>query len=352
VAELGTPEGEVLALTGYETATKLGLFLLDGLPDDALWEAAESGKLDTEAGIASEVDRLLEDPDVRENLSQMFSRFFQLALIPTLTRDEPDFPALAQAMKSEADALVRSVLWDGSGTLSELLTTRDALVTPALASLYGAPPPGENGWVLLPEAERSGLLTRAGVMATLAEEETTSVVFRGLLVARGLQCVEPASPPPSLAAQIDALKAEELTERQRAEKRAVTQPCNGCHASFDPFGVTFENYDATGRWRTVIDMPSGEVEVDASQDIDIGDIQGHFEDAVQLSEALAQSEAVRACMSRQIASYAIGEKLHSSDTCRLSAVTERFEASGGNLRTLIHDVALWPALRTRTEVAP
>jgi hypothetical protein len=352
VAELGTPEGNVLALSGYETATKLGLFLLDGLPDDALWEAAESGKLDTEAGIASEVDRLLEDSGVRENLAQMFSRFFRLALIPTLTREEPDFPALAQAMHSEAEGLVRSVLWDGSGTLSELLTTRDAQVTPALASLYGVASPDESGSVLLPEAERSGLLTRAGVMAILAEEETTSVVFRGLMVARGLLCVEPPSPPASVAAQIDALKAEELTERQRAEKRAVTEPCNGCHASFDPFGVTFENYDATGRWRTVIEMPSGDVEVDASQDIDISDIQGHFDNAVQLSEALAQSEAVRACMSRQIASYAIGEKLRTSDTCRLSAVTERFEASGGDLRTLIHDVALWPALRTRTAVLP
>ena len=352
MAELGTPSGTQFTLTGYEIAARLGIFLRDGLPDQALWEAAKSGKLDTEEGLASEVDRLLEDSAVRENLSEMFSRFFQLGLIPTLERSEPDFPELAEAMHAEAEQLVTRVLWENTGTLSELLTSREAYATPALAELYGVAPPAAAGTVMLPEEQRAGILTRAGVMAARAEEDTTSVVFRGLMVARGLLCVETPSPPASLAAQIEALKAEELTERQRAEKRAATQPCGSCHAFFDPFGVTFENYDATGRWRTTIDMPSGEVAVDASQDIDISDINGHFANAVQLSEILAQSGAVRDCMSRQIASYAIGEKLNSDNACKVAAVAEKFEASGGDLRKLIREIALWPALRTRRAVAP
>lgn len=348
LAELGTQDGGRFQLTSYETAAKLALFLRDGLPDRELWEAARSGKLDTEEGLASEIDRLLEDSAVRENLSAMFSRFFNLALIPELQRPEPDFEALAEAMHAEAEQLISSVLWESSGTLPELLTSREAVVTPELAALYGLEP--TSGTVTLPEDQRAGILTRAGVMAALAEEDTTSVVFRGLMVARGLLCVETPSPPASLSDEIDALKAEELTERQRAEKRADTQPCAGCHAYFDPFGVTFENYDVTGRWRTEIDMPSGAVAVDASQDIEVGDIAGHFDNAVQLSEELAESEEVRACMARQIASYAIGKKLGSSQACKVDALAQTFEASGGDLRSLIRAVALWPALRTRTAV--
>jgi hypothetical protein len=350
LAELGTPDGTQFRLSSYETAAKLAFYLLDGLPDRALWEAAKSGKLDTEEGLASEVDRLLEDSAVRENLTAMFSRFFNLALIPELERPEPDFPALAEAMHAEAEQLISSVLWEDTGTLPELLTSREANVTPALAELYGLA--STSGAVMLPEEQRAGILTRAGVMAALAEEETTSVVFRGLMVARGLLCIEPPSPPASVADEIEALKAEELTERQRAEKRAATQPCAGCHAYFDPFGVTFENYDVTGRWRTEIDMPSGEVAVDASQDIEIGDIAGHFTNAVQLSEELARSAEVRSCMTRQIASYAIGKKLISSNACKVTGLTQTFEASGDDLRSLIRAVALWPALRNRTAEAP
>ena len=348
MAELGTQDGATFRLSGYETAAKLALFLRDGLPDRDLWEAAKSGKLDTEEGLASEIDRLLEDSAVRANLTAMFSRFFNLALIPELERSEPDFPALAEAMHAEAEQLIDSVLWDRSGTLPELLTTREATVTPELAALYGLESAG--GQVTLPEAQRAGILTRAGIMAALAEEDTTSVVFRGLMVARGLLCVETPSPPASLSDEIDALKAQEMTERQRAEFRADTQPCSTCHSHFDPFGVTFENYDVTGRWRTSIDMPSGEVPVDASQDIEIGDVAGHFDNAVQLSEELAQSQEVRACMARQIASYAVGKKLLSASACKVEGLAQTFEASGGDLRSLIRAVALWPALRTRTAV--
>jgi hypothetical protein len=352
MAELGTPVGDKFQLSSYELAAKLGIYLRDGLPDAQLWAAAKSGALDTEAGLAAEVDRLLAEPAVRENMSEMFSRFFQLGLIPDVERTPADWPALADAMHVEAEELVTSVLWQKTGTLSELLTSREANVTPALATLYGVTPPAASGTVMLPQDQRAGILTRAGFMAARAEEETTSVVFRGLMVARGLLCVETPSPPAAIAAQIDALKAEPLTERQKAEKRAVTQPCGGCHAFFDPFGVTFENYDSMGKWRTTEHLAGAEVPVNAVQDLEISDVSGHFDNAVQLSEKLAQSKAARECMSRQIASYAIGEKLSHANACTVAAVAQKFETSGGDLRSLIREIALWPALRTRKAVMP
>jgi hypothetical protein len=200
---------------------------------------------------------------------------------------------------------------------------------------------------MLPPAERAGILTRAGLMAARAETTSTSVVYRGLQVARGLLCVDTPPPPASISAQIQALKAEVLTERQKADKRRQTSPCNGCHALFDPFGVTFEHYDSIGKYRSVIAMPDGDVPVDSSQDLQISDISGHFSDAVQLSEALAKSPAARECMSRQVASYAVGEKLTYAQACTLAKVAQRFETSGGNFKTLLKDVALWPALRNR-----
>ncbi len=354
LAELGIAAGAEFKLSGYETAAKLGVFLRDGLPDKPLWEAAKTGALDTDAGISTQVDRLLADPGVQQNLSKMFERFFQTHEISGLDRPVPDWPALAGAMHTEATTLIDSVLWQKTGTLSELLTTREAVVTSALALLYGvtAPAGAATTPVLLPETERSGLLTRAGMMAARAETTSTSVVFRGLQVARGLLCVDTPPPPAAVLAQIQALKAEPLTERQKADKRRQTAPCSGCHTFFDPFGVTFEHYDPIGKYRTAIPMPTGDVAVDSSQDIQISDIAGHFDDAVQLSAALAKSRAARECMSRQIASYAIGEKLTPEQACTVGKLSQNFEASGGNFKTLIRDVALWPALRTRKAIGP
>jgi hypothetical protein len=353
MAELGTATGTGFKLSGYETAAKLGIFLRDGLPDQPLWQAAKKGELDSDAGVSAQVDRLLADPLVQQNMSNMFGRFFQLSLIPELDRPVPEWPALADAMHTEAATLISSVLWQKTGTLSELLTSREAVVTPALATLYGLTPGAAGGpmTLTLPEAQRAGILTRAGLMAARAETATTSVVFRGLQVARGLLCVETPPPPASISAQIQALKAEVLTERQRAERRRETAPCNGCHVMFDPFGITFEHYDPLGKYRDAIAMPDGDVPVDSSQDIQIADIVGHFEGAVQLSEALAKSPAARECMSRQIASYAVGEKLTHEQACTVATLAQHFEASGGNLKTLIKDVALWPALRTRKAIA-
>ncbi len=356
LAELGTAEGDRFRLSGHELAAKLSFFLRDSLPDVALFQAAQAGKLDSDAGVAGEVDRLLADPAVQANLSGMFSRFFQLDEIPKLERPaETEWAALAPAMHREATSFVSGVLWQKTGTLSELLVSREASVSPALAALYGvtAPAGQDPATVSLPQDQRAGILTRAGLMAARAEADQTSVVFRGLQVARGLLCVETPPPPASILAQIDALKAEVLTERQRAEKRGVTPPCLGCHAAFDPFGVTFEHYDTVGRYRTSIEMPTGAVPVDSTWDVDIADIQGPVKDAVDLSERLAESKAARECMSRQIAAYAIGEKLTSDRACAVATVAQTFETSGGDLRGLIKQVALWPALRMRrAAVAP
>ena len=70
--------------------------------------------------------------------------------------------------------------------------------------------------------------------------------------------------------------------------------------------------------------------------------------AVELSQRLADSAAVRECMSRQLASYAFGERLSEDEACTVADISQQFTQSGGNLIDLIGKVAAWPGLRTRT----
>jgi hypothetical protein len=190
-------------------------------------------------------------------------------------------------------------------------------------------------------------------MAVKAEAEDTSVVFRGLMVGRGLLCIEPPPPPEAAGAVGDAIKAEVTTERGRAERRLEMPACKNCHALFDPFGVMFEHYDTVGRYRTSIHTKAGDVPVNASWDVKLADIEGRVANGVDLSLRLAESRAARECVTRQIAAYAFGERLPPEQACTVAQVARRFDASGGDLRALVKDIATWPGLRTRRDgVAP
>lgn len=354
-AELGVKGSDgKFRLSGPELAMKLSLFLRNTVPDAALMRAATEGKLDDEAGLAAEVDRLLAVPAVQANLDQALSRFFGIEGLAEVEK-APSLPAftaqLAQSMYSEVTKLINDVVWHRTGTLQELLTTRDAQADPALAALYGVAHPSGSGVakVTLPESERSGILTRAGLMAMKASPDETSTIFRGLMVTRGLMCSLTPLPDPAFVARDDTLTPTSPVERGRAEARMASNDCRACHRQFEPFGITFEHYDAIGQYRNTIATPSGPYPVDASWSFNFLDIKGSVANAVELSTQLSQSRAVRQCMTQNFAAYAMGERLANPDWCTTGALYQRFENSGGNLKALVRDIALWPGLRIRKE---
>ena len=355
LAELGTQGADgQYHLSGYELAAKLSLFLTGTAPDDLLWSAAEQGKLDDAASLEVEVERLLQKTEVQLNLDKALSRFFGLEGLPEVKKavELTAFsPALAQSMYGELNRFIDDVVWKQTGSLDELLTSREAKVDPALAALYDVSHPTGSGvaTVSLPESQRAGILTRAGLMTIKASQDETSTIFRGLLVTRGLLCALTPAPNPELLKLNDTIKAQVLSERGRAETRMAMADCKGCHGQFEPFGIAFENYDPVGQYRTSVTTAMGPYTVDASWKFDFLDIKGEVDDAVALSTQLAGSRAVRQCMAQNLAFYAVGQRLADADVCTTGDLYQRFEASGGNLRTLVKDIATWPGLRVRKE---
>jgi hypothetical protein len=353
VRELGG-EGaaeQTVQLSGYELATKLALFLLDGAPDDALWAAAESGALATDAGLRAEVDRLLGEPNVQRNVSAMFRRLFQLDRIREISKAESvsEFsPELVEAMYGETERFIDELIWRGDGTLSALLTSRSSFLDARMAEHYGVEHPGGDEIVETELEHRAGILTQPSLMTIEALPDQSSVVHRGVFLARELLCFHPPAPMASDLMQGQAFKEQEPTERGRAGLRAMNTRCRGCHGFFDPLGLAFEHYDTLGRYRTEIDTPDGPVPVDATSMPAIHDIEGEIDGALELSELLAESSAVRACVARQLASYALGSRIDDGQACTVDAIVEQFEASGGDLQALIVAVARWDGLRVRS----
>ena len=247
-------------LTPYELASQLSYFLTDSPPDADLLAAAAQNKLATEAEVVAQVDRILTLPATKANLQDTVFSAYGIARVKSVVIDglppETFNNGVAASMFREGQLFINNVLWNG-GLVSDLATSRKSFINAQLAPLYGIAAPtvvdaDGFGAVDLPD-NRAGITTSLGFLTSRSRPDQQSVVGRGLSVNDAILCQQNPAFPEALAAQIESLNTAQgdLSERERANYRATTAPCLGCHVSFDPYGISLENFDVVGRFRTM-----------------------------------------------------------------------------------------------------
>jgi hypothetical protein len=105
--------------------------------------------------------------------------------------------------------------------------------------------------VTLGDANRGGVLTMPGVLATSSFPNRTSAVNRGVWVLEQVLGEHVPPPPPNIPAldKQDPKAVAAMTLRQRTELHRTDAACASCHKVLDPIGFGLENFDAIGRWR-------------------------------------------------------------------------------------------------------
>jgi hypothetical protein len=351
--ELGTAAAPG-TLAPHELASQLSYFLTDGPPDPELLAAAAQNALVTEQQIGAHVDRLLALPATRANLQDTVFASFGIARVLSVVID--GLPAdvfntgVAASMFRESQLFINQVLWNG-GQVSDLATSRKSFINAQLAPLYGVAPPTQVdadgfGPVDLPE-NRAGVLTSLGFLTSRSRPDQQSVVGRGLSVNDAILCQQNPAFPEALADQIKNLSSMQtgLSERQRADYRAATSPCKACHTSFDPYGISLENFDLVGRFRT--SDPEGRP-IDAS--VTLPPIAGgkQVQNAVEMGKALAESGAFSGCVATKLLTYALAETGVQGDSCATRAVSQRFQGSDHSFSALVRAVAVSRTLTQRS----
>jgi hypothetical protein len=242
-------------VTGPELATRLSLFLWSSLPDHALLDAAEAGRLSDPAGLDSEVKRMLADPRglaLAENFAGQWLQFEKV-----LTTAEPDRRRyrvkreLLPMFYSEAVRFSDHIL-RGHGSFLDFLHSDYAFLNATLAEHYGIP--GVSGPDLrqakLTDGIRGGALGLGAVLTTTALPRRTSPVLRGKWILEQLLGSPPPAPPPNVGTiSEDDQKTKHPTIRQELEAHLKRDDCRACHARMDPLGFSLENFDPVGRWR-------------------------------------------------------------------------------------------------------
>lgn len=335
----GAVDGAWLKPTSWEMASRLSYFLWQSMPDEALFDAARRDELQTPEQILAQASRMLGDPRARAMVADFHRQWLGLRGVPNLQKDSSRFPGfdetVAADMVVEADRFFQDIVFDGSGSASELFNADTTFVNQNLAEFYGVTNVTGAGFqkVTLDATRRAGLLTLGAPLAQLAKQNQTSPVLRGKFVREQLLCEHVLPPPGDINVMVPELDPN-LTTRERFSQHSVDDRCAGCHVMMDPIGFGLENYDAVGKWR---DTENG-APIVATGSIEQGegtDVAGTFEGPAALGDRLASSDAVKRCMALSWFRYTHGRSESAADACELGALSGRFAASGYDVQELI-----------------
>jgi len=344
-AERGAPLGDapgIVKLDDYEVATRLSYALWASTPDEALLAAAERQELGSVEGIDRQVQRMLLDAKFVGAVDSFHSQWLGLDELSALVKDQAVYPefqsSLRTAMHDEIRSFLEEVVVRGDARVETLLTSRIAFVTPELAALYGVQPPaGTMAKVELPAGERAGLLTRSGFLAMHADPNQSSPIKRGVAVRERLLCQ--GLPPPVADIPEPEPPKPGATTRERFASHTSVEGCAACHLLIDPIGFGFESYDGVGRFRA---SEAGRP-IDSSGELtSAAGVEGPFVGAVELSERLARSDGVRACIADFWFRFAAGAR---SDACTQARINAEFAATDYDIRKLLAAIARSDAFR-------
>jgi mono/diheme cytochrome c family protein len=344
----GAKAGTVYRLGDLELASRLSFFLWSSIPDEALLAKAEKGQLRTPAVLEAEVRRLLADPRAdafMENFSGqwLFLRNLQ-ASVPVQSLF-PDFDdALRQSFRRETELFFESIVRENRSAL-DLLRADYTFVNERLARHYGMQ--GIKGThfrrVTLPAGSpRAGILGQGSILTVTSYPDRTSPVVRGKWILENLL----GTPPPPPVPNVPPLKptstdGKVLSMRERMVQHRASPVCASCHALMDPLGLSLENFDAVGKWRT---LGEGSTSIDATGITPDG---AKFDGVAGLRQALLGNDRFVTTLTEKLLVYALGRGLEYYDAPAVRAIVRDTKAGDYRLSSIVAAIVQSEPFRMR-----
>ncbi len=349
----------------YELASRLSFLLWGSLPDEALLQAAEQGKLSAPATLESQVERMLSDPRLKRFCDSFPAQWLQLDRILSSIPDVAKYPDFYYAppnyrttmdMMMEPLLLFETVLLENRSIL-EFIDSDYSFRSPRLAKWYGEEVSGKlGGPVTMPfrrvpvtDRRQGGVITSAAVMTMTSGPAETKPITRGAWVA-GVIFNDPPEPPPADVPPLEKASEEELatlTLRERFAAHRERADCAGCHAKLDPLGFALENYDPTGRWR---DEYENGLKVDPSGTLfrkrEFADVIG-FKDAI-----MAEKDRFTRAFAAHLLTFALGRELNAADSPAVEEIARAGIRADYKLRAMLHAVTRSEPFHSKSNLTP
>ncbi|MEM7809924.1 MAG: DUF1592 domain-containing protein [Planctomycetota bacterium] len=316
----------VYRISDLELASRLSFFLWSSLPDGELLAAAEAGELADPRVLEAQTRRMLADPRSAALVDNFASQWLHLRNLKTFHPDMRRFvdfdDNLRQAMRRETEALVGTVIREDRGVL-DLIDPGFTFVNERLAGHYGIRGVRGDHFRRIDSddaAGRGGLLRHGGVLAVTSYGTRTSPTIRGYWVLKNILGIVPPPPPPDVPDLEEKSAAAAMSLRDRLERHRADVACAGCHDLMDPIGLSLENFDAIGRWRTRDD----ETRIDASGVLPDGTA---VTDVAGLEQfVLKRPEVFVATLAEKLLTFGLGRGLGPADMPAVRAAVRRAAA--------------------------
>lgn len=328
-------------LNDFEVATRLSYFLWSSCPDDELLRLAGQGQLHAPEDLRKQIARMLADPRASALAKNFGGQWLQLRSLDIVQPNQSVFPAISPELKTamrEETELTFNYILQQNRPLTEFIDAPYTFLNEPLAKLYGIG--GVTGpamrKVALTDRKRGGILTQASVLTVTSNPTRTSPVKRGKFILENILNTPPPPPPPLISALSEAKEDfKGLTMRQRMEQHRKDPACNGCHLQMDPLGLSLENFNGIGGWRT---MDDGGVPVDTSGTMPTGE---QISGVISLKDLLIKRKTQFVdCLADRLLTYATGRAMGPDDRCHVETVTKATLAAGGRFQDLLGAVIL------------
>jgi hypothetical protein len=348
----GATPGSVYRISDVELASRLSFALWSSIPDDALLDLAIRGKLHEPAVLEQQVSRMFADARARTSLVQnFFDDWLQTRNVWLLNPDSTKFPwfddNLRSAFVTETEMFLDAQLKEDRSIL-DLLTSDETFLNEQLARHYGIP--GIYGShfrrVKLTDENRFGLLGKASVLAVTSYTTRTSPTIRGKWLLENILAAPMPPPPPNIPTlESSNTSGKPLAVREMLEKHRANATCAGCHSRMDPLGLSLENFDAIGQWRTT----DADRAIDASGVLlDGTKVSGPRE----LRQALvAKKTQFATAVTEKLLTYALGRGLEYYDAPAVRAIDRSAAADGYRWSSLIQAIVKSAPFQMRTAAA-
>jgi hypothetical protein len=180
--------------------------------------------------------------------------------------------------------------------------------------------------------------------------DRTSPVVRGKWVLDNLL----SAPVPPMPSNVPPLNEDPnrggkiLTMRERMEEHRKNAVCAGCHRIMDPIGLSMENFDAVGAWRTRDGGTLGSPINASGELLDGTKVDG----VVTLRQALLrQPDLFVGTVAEKLMVYALGRGLASYDMPEVRRIVRESAGQEYRFSSLILGVVDSPAFQKRIKVS-
>ncbi|MDA0589230.1 MAG: DUF1592 domain-containing protein [Planctomycetota bacterium] len=260
---LASPADADPVVAQHAIASRLSFMLVGAPPDRELRELAVAGKLRDPKVLDAQVDRLLADPRSDAFIRPFVTQWLNLNQPVTLTMSslkKQDFRFgrhLKESMKEESIQYVAQMFADNRPA-RDLIASDWTMMNDILAVHYGYPviDGGKLRKIVLQprddDPRGGGVLGHAGIQSMLCWMGDNWMIYRGSWLLTHI-LDDPLPPPPLEVPELlpfdNANKGKSF--RELLVQHQADSNCSVCHRKLDPLGFAFQNFDLSGRWRSV-----------------------------------------------------------------------------------------------------